>query len=147
MSGTRNIYYSLLTCAAVALGLTPAAADAATAGDIPLTQVLNTSPLWADSVSYHECIVVNITTGAVTVSGELISSNGTMVNSAGAISIPAGTAYWLSDANGSGGSTYMGFLRCRFSTNASAGAIRANETTFAVLPSGNLHIYAVSEAR
>ena len=74
MSGTRNIYYSLLTCAAVALGLTPAAADAATAGDIPLTQVLNTSPLWADSVSYHECIVVNITTGAVTVSGELISS-------------------------------------------------------------------------
>jgi hypothetical protein len=55
-----------------ALVLAPAAAHASTAGDISPTQVLNTSPLWADSASYHACNVVNISTASILISIELL---------------------------------------------------------------------------
>ena len=146
MFGKKNIYFSIPLIAIAALGLARAAGNAATAGDISVAQVLNTSPLYADSGSYHQCNVVNVTTATITVSIELISGSGTVVNAENSTSVPAGSMAAIGDDSASGSSS-PGFGRCRFSTNYGPGVIRANETIFAILPSGNIQTYAVSEAR
>lgn len=147
MLRARKNQFSLPMLAMAALGLASGAARAATAGDIATLQVLNTSPLWADSLSYHACNVVNVTTSAVNVIVELINGAGTIVaGSANAISIPAGTTFEISDASGNG-TTDVGFARCRFTVNFTPITIRANETIFHSLGGGNFQTYATSEAR
>jgi hypothetical protein len=129
---------------ATALVLVPAAAHA-TAGDIPITQVLNTSPLWADGVSYHACNVVNVTVNAVQVTLVLINASGGVIAS-NVLNIAGGTSAEIDDRSG-GGTTFVGFARCRFSLNQASETIRANMTIFHPLAAGNLQTYATSEAR
>jgi hypothetical protein len=130
-----------LLLAMTALTLAPAAGHAATAGDISVTQTLNTSPLWADAQSYWACNVVNVTTSPITVTTELISASGSVIATSGATSIPAGTSTELDQSPGTG------FARCRFALNNPADAIRANMTIFHSLGGGLFQTYATSEAR
>lgn len=147
MLGAKKTQLSFPLLVMSAIALTPAAGHAATAGDISQSQVLNTSPLWADGLSYHACNVVNITTGAVNVAIELIGAGGTVLaGSTTPVTITAGTSTEISDASGSG-TTNIGFARCRFTTNSAPGTIRANETIFHSLGGGNYQTYATSEAR
>ena len=140
----RKSQLSIPLLAMTAVVLVPAAAHAATAGDISIPQVLNTSPLWADSGSYHACNVVNVSTGSVNISIELIESGGTVLATSGStpISLAAGTSTELSVAP-----NYVGFARCRFTLNQAPGIIRANLTVFHALGSGTYQTYATSEAR
>ena len=147
MFSTRKILLLVPLSTIAALGLMPAIGNAATAGDIGVTQVLNTSPLWADSGSYHSCNVVNVTTSSIGLAIELIGSNGSVITSVASISLPAGESTEILDATASAGASYVGFARCRFTLNYASGGIRANETVFTRLSSGNYQSYAVSEAR
>jgi hypothetical protein len=120
------------------------AAHASTAGDISLTQVLNTSPLWADTASYHACLVANISTASLNISIELIGSDGTVLATSGTnkITIPAGSSAEISN-----GAAYTGFARCRFTLFDTPTAIRANLTIFHSNSNGTYQTYATSEAR
>lgn len=139
---------SIRTLAMTALVLAPAAAYAATAGDISISQVLNTSPLWADAASYHACNAVNVTTATVKVAVELIGATGNVITgSSTLVAIPAGTSTEISDFNTSTGTTNVGFARCRFTLDDAPGTIRGNMTIFHPLSGGNFQIYATSEAR
>jgi hypothetical protein len=141
MFSTRKILLLVPLSTIAALGLMPAIGNAATAGDISVSQVLNTSPLWADAQSYHACNVVNVSTSPVAISVEIIESNGGALTSSGAITLAAGTSYELAVGPG-----YVGFARCRLTLNL-PGAIRANLTVFHSLGSGTYETYATSEAR
>jgi hypothetical protein len=127
------------------LALAPVAVNASTAGDISAPQVFNTSPLWADTASYHACNIVNVTTSTLTVLIELISASGSVVATSGtaAVTVNAGTSYELNGV----GAGYQGFARCRFTTSYGAASFRANITVFNPLPSGAFQTYAISEAR
>ncbi len=140
----RKSQLSIPLLAMTAVVLLPAAAHAATAGDISIPQVLNTSPLWADTHSYHACNVVNVSTGPVNISIELIESSGSVLATSGStpISLPAGTSTEIS-----AGASYVGFARCRFTFNQAPGIIRANLTIFFPLANGSYQTYATSEAR
>src|ERR1700722_9675150 len=120
------------------------AAHASTAGDISLTQVLNTSPLWADTASYHACLVANVSTASLNISIEVIGSDGSVLATSGTskITIAAGNSVEIST-----GASYPGFARCRFTLSDSPAAIRANLTIFHPFSNGTYQIYAVSEAR
>ena len=133
--------------AMTALVLAPAAGQAATAGDISISQVLNTSPLWADGLSYHACNVVNVTTSTVKVAIELIGQTGAVLaGSSTLVAIAPGTSSEVDDASGSG-TTNVGFARCRFTLDDAPGTIRANMAIFHSLGGGNFQTYATSEAR
>lgn len=123
-----------------AIVLTPSAADAATAGDISAAQVLNTSPLWADSGSFHTCNVVNVSTASINVAVELISATGTQIL-AQTYSLTAGNSAELASTG-----TYSGFARCRFTSNYASATIRVNLAIFH-LTNATYQTYAVSEAR
>jgi hypothetical protein len=140
----RKSQLSIPLLAMTAVVLAPAAARAATAGDISIPQVLNTSPLWADSQSYQSCNVVNVSTGSVNISIELIESSGAVLATSGStpISLAAGTSIEIS-----AGASYVGFARCRFTFNQAPGIIRANLTVFHPLSGGVYQTYATSEAR
>ncbi len=124
----------------VAIALAPTTGQASTAGDISFLNVLNTSPLWADSASYHACNIVNVSTSTVSVSIELIDSGGGVINSATNVAIAAGTSYELLESSGNG------FARCRFTLQDNPAVIRANLTIFHPI-SGVYQTYATSEAR
>jgi hypothetical protein len=129
--------------AMTALVLGTATAQAATAGDSPIAQILNTSPVWADTASYHACNVVNVTTTAINVSIALINSAGVVIIQTSAPeSVAAGASFEFSNGGG-----YTGFARCRFTLNFSADSIRANITAFHTLSSSTYQTYAISEAR
>jgi hypothetical protein len=145
MLRARKNQFLVPMLAMTAFVLVPAAAHAVTAGDISITSVLNTSPLWADSQSYHACNVVNVSTSAVTVAIELISASGGVI-SASSLAVPAGTSAEVDDASGSGSST-PGFARCRFTLTNAEKTIRANMTIFHSLGAGTFQTYATSEAR
>jgi len=124
----------------ITIALAPTAGKASTAGDISYLNVLNTSPLWADSASYHACNVVNVSTSTVSVSIELIEAGGGVINSVTNAAIAAGTSYELLEASGNG------FARCRFTLQDNPAVIRANLTIFRPV-SGTFQTYATSEAR
>jgi hypothetical protein len=131
--------------AMAALVLAPAAGGAATEGDNPITQTLNTSPLWADAESFHACNVVNITVSTVNVTLGLINASGGVIAS-NTFNLAGSTSQEISDASGAG-TTFVGFARCRFTLNNDTGTIRANMTIFHPLGGGKLQTYATSEAR
>ena len=136
--------FSAALFAMTAVALAPAAAYAATAGDAPAAQTLNTSPLWEDSASYIACNVVNVTTSTINVQVELISSSGSvLLGNSTPISLVAGTSTEVANLS----NTFVGFARCRFITNNSPDGIRANATVFHFLGSGTYQTYATSEAR
>ena len=146
MLRTRKNQWSVSLSAMTSFLLAPAVAHAVTAGDVSIWQVLNTSPLWADSQSYHACNVVNVTSSTVNVAIELISSNGSVIaGSSASVAIAAGTSTEILDASGSGTSS-PGFARCRFIVSGAPGDIRANMTIFHSTGSG-FQTYATSEAR
>jgi hypothetical protein len=147
MFGKRRIDFLGPLLAIATLGLTPVAGNAATAGDISAAQVLNTSPMWADGGSYHSCNVVNVTTATIVVSIELLSVIGEVDASSSGVSLRPGQDVQLNDAGAGSASQFPGFARCRFTLNYGPGSIRANQTIFALLPSGALQTYAISEAR
>jgi hypothetical protein len=138
---TSQLSAGLFAMGAVMLGT--ATAQAATPGDSPIAQILNTSPLWADAATYHACMVVNVTGANINVAIELISASGTVIKgSSTPVLISAGTIYELAESSGTG------FARCRFTLNNSADSIRANLTIFHYLGTGsNYQTYATSEAR
>jgi hypothetical protein len=139
---TKKNHLSAQLLSIAAIVLSPAAADASTAGDISVAQVLNTSTLWGDSQSYHSCNVVNVSTATINVTVELISYAGSVLTS-GTFTLTAGNGYEL---NFSGGG-FTGFARCRFTTNYPS-VIRANLSTFHTPDSGTTYqTYALSEAR
>jgi hypothetical protein len=76
MLHSKKNQLSVRLLAIAAIMLSPAAANAATAGDISAAQVLNTSPVYADSASFHTCNVANVSTATISVAVELINSNG-----------------------------------------------------------------------
>jgi hypothetical protein len=138
--------YQLLVplLAVTAIAMAPAAARASTPGDISPAQVLNTSPLWADTKSYHACNVVNISTSSQGISLEIIGSDGTVLATSGSspITVSSGTSIEIS-----AGASYVGFARCRVTTYYGSGTIRANLTVFHANTDGTYQTYAVSEAR
>jgi hypothetical protein len=137
---TKKNLLSAWLLAIAAVVLSPAAADAATAGDISAAQVLNTSPVWGDSQSYHTCNVVNVSTATISVAVELIDQTGAVLLS-NTLSLTAGS--WGQTVSPG---TYTGFARCRFTFNYAAANIRANLTTFH-MTNGTFLTYALSEAR
>jgi hypothetical protein len=138
----RKCQLSIAVFAMTAVALVPVAAHAGTPGDISLPQVLNTSPIWADTKSYQSCNFVNVSTGALNITVELISAAGAVLATSGSISLPAGLSTEL--ALGAG---YVGFARCRFTLNQSPGVILANLTAFHANGDGTYQIFAISEAR
>jgi hypothetical protein len=130
--------------AVTATAIAPAAARASTPGDISPAQVLNTSPLWADTKSYHACNVVNVSTSSQSISLEIIESDGSVLASSGSspITVPSGSSTEIS-----AGAAYVGFARCRVTTYYGPGTIRANLTVFHPNADGTYQTYAVSEAR
>jgi hypothetical protein len=130
--------------AVMAVAIAPAAARASTPGDISGAQVLNTSPLWADTKSYHACNVVNVSSTSESISLEIIESDGAVLASSGSttITLPAGSSTEIS-----AGVSYVGFARCRVTTYNGPGTIRANLTVFHSNTDGTYQTYAVSEAR
>jgi hypothetical protein len=120
------------------------AAQAATSGDISHTQVMNSSPLWADTKSYHACTVANVTTSAESVSIEIIESDGAVLATSGStdITVAAGGSVEIA-----AGATYTGFARCRVTTYEGANTLRANLTVFHSNGDGTYVTYAVSEVR
>ena len=143
MFAKKKTQLSAHLLAIAAIVLSPAAANAATAGDISPVQVLNTSPVYGDGQSFHTCNVVNVSTATISVVVELINSNGGVLISK-TLSVSAGNSLELTN-NGVG---YVGFARCRFTLNYSATTIRANVATFHSPDSGTTYqTYALSEAR
>jgi hypothetical protein len=130
--------------AVIAVAMTPPAARASTPGDISPSQVLNSSPLWADTKSYHACNVVNVTTSSEAISMEIIGSDGTVLATSGstAITVSSGTSVEISN-----GASYTGFARCRVTLYYGSNTIRANLTVFHPNTDGTYQTYAVSEAR
>jgi hypothetical protein len=141
----RKSQLSIPLLAMTAVVLAPVAAHAATAGDISIYKVLNTSPLWADAQSYHSCNVVNVSTSGVGIYIEIIESSGTVLVTTGttAITLAAGTSYEISSPAGA----YTGFARCRFTLLNAPETLRANMTVFHALTGGVYQTYATSEAR
>jgi hypothetical protein len=138
-----QLLLSLLATAALLLA--PSLVPASTAGDVSVLQVLNTSPLWADSSSYHACTVANVSTATVEVYVELINNAGVAIGTSGttATAIAAGSIYELQPSV-----AYSGFARCRITTNAPQAVIRANLAVFYQLPStSSFQTFAISEAR
>jgi hypothetical protein len=143
MFAKKKTQLSAHLLAIAAIVLSPAAANAATAGDISPVQVLNTSPVYGDGQSFHTCNVVNVSTATISVVVELINSNGGVLTSE-TLGIGPGTSRELSFSGGG----YTGFARCRFTLNYSATTIRANVATFHSPDGGTtFQTYAFSEAR
>src|ERR1700735_4896434 len=126
MIGKRLLTVPLLAITALVLAPT---LGHAVSGDAALTNILNTSPLWADSHGYHACNVVNVTTSAVSVTIELIDNGGNVL-AEGNWTLAAGTSQELPESTGNG------FARCRFTLRESAAAIRANMAVFLNTSSG-----------
>lgn len=139
----RKLQLAMPVIAMTALALAPVASRAVTAGDIAAVQVLNTSPLWADSASYHACNVVNVTTSPVNVWVELIDSGGAVLATSGTtpVALAAGTSMEIDNAS------FVGFARCRVMLNEAPSTIRANLTIFHLISVGVYSTYATSEAR
>jgi hypothetical protein len=141
-SNTGQLLARLL--AITAIMLSPAAANAATSGDISAAQVINTSPVLADSASYHACNVANVSTATISVAVELISNGGAVLRTA-TVTLPAGDAIEI--ANNGQSPTYVGLARCRFTTNYAPTTIRANIVSVFQTASGATQTFALSEAR
>jgi hypothetical protein len=143
MLAIKKNQLSIPLLAMIAVVLAPGAAHASTAGDTPATRALNTSPLWADSDSYHACNVVNVSLTPVNMFVDIISASGTVLATSGttAVSLPAGTSLEVS----TGG--YTGFARCRIRLASASETIRANMTVFHYIAGVGYQTYATSEAR
>lgn len=102
----------------------------ALAGNISNMQVLNTSPLWADSgQSYHACNVVNVLDFPVPIMINLINSSGGVLATSGASPTNLAVGSSLEIANFA--ANYTGFARCSFALgNASRNPVRANLSVF-----------------
>jgi subtilase family serine protease len=102
----------------------------ALAGNVSKMQVLNTSPLWADSgQSYHACNVVNVSESPVAIIINLINSSGGVFATSGASPIALAVGSSLEIANFA--VNYSGFARCSFAIgNASGNPVRANLSVF-----------------
>lgn len=129
--------------AMAALALAPAVGRAATA------TVLNSSPLWADSQSYHVCTVVNVSASTVDVTIELVGANGKVIATTPTafVALTAGEITEVENTH-----PYSGLARCQFTFTAATAVtvsppIRANLTVFHTISAGVLQTYAVSEAR
>jgi len=129
--------------AMAALALAPAVGRAATA------TVLNSSPLWADSQSYHACTVVNVSASTVNVTIELVGANGKVIATTPTafVALTAGAITEVENAN-----PYIGLARCRFTVFANPAvavppSVRANLTVFHSISAEVFQTYAVSEAR
>lgn len=143
MRYSRNNQLSARLLAIAAIVLTPAAADAATAGDISAAQVLNTSALYADAASAIACTVTNVSTATINVTITGVSASGSALFS-NSFTIPAGQIQVLQTAQGAVG----GFARCRFTLNYGADNVRANITLLHTPDGGStFQTYAISEAR
>jgi hypothetical protein len=140
----NQLLIPLLAVTSIAIAIAPAAARASTPGDISPAQVLNTSPLWADTKSYHACNVVNVSTSSQSISLEIIESDGAVLATSGSTPI---TVLSGSSTEISAGASYVGFARCRVTTYNGTGTIRANLTVFHANTDGTYQTYAVSEAR
>ena len=102
----------------------------ALAGDIAKMQVLNTSPLWADSgQSYHACDVVNVSASPVPIIINLINSSGGVLVTSGASPVNLAVGNSLEIANF--GANYSGFAHCSFAIgNGSGNPVRADLSVF-----------------
>ena len=102
----------------------------ALAGEVSITEVLNTSPLWADSgQTYHACDVVNVSASPVSIMVNLVNSSGAVLVTSGASPINLAVGNSLEIANFA--KTYSGFAHCRFEIgNASGNPVRADLTIF-----------------
>lgn len=102
----------------------------ALAGNVSKMQVLNTSPLWADSgQGYHACNIVNVSDSPVAIMINLINSSGGVLVTSGASPINLAAGSSLEIANFA--ATYSGFARCSFAVgNASENPVRANLSIF-----------------
>ena len=102
----------------------------ALAGNVSKMQVLNTSPLWADSgQSYHACNVVNVSESPVAIIINLINSSGGVLATSGASPTVLAVGSSLEIANFA--ANYSGFARCSFAIgNASVNPVRANLSLF-----------------
>ena len=100
------------------------------AGNVSKMQVLNTSPLWADSgQSYHACNIVNVSASPVAIMINLINSSGGVLATSGSSPISFAVGSSLEIANF--GASYSGFARCSFAiSNASESPARANLFVF-----------------
>jgi hypothetical protein len=142
MFHTKKNQLSAWLLAIAAVALSPAAANAATAGDISAAQVINTSALFFDSGSYPACTVVNVSTAEISVVIELIDLGGNVLLSL-TQSLPGGSGNTLQSASLPNGA----YARCRFTTNYASTTIRANLMIFHPLSGGTYQMYAISEAR
>jgi len=132
--------------AMAALALAPAAGRAATA---TVAEVLNSSPLWADSQSHHACTVVNVSAFTVDVTIELLGADGKVIATTPTafVALTAGAITEVENAN-----PYIGLARCRFTVFANPAvavppSVRANLTVFHSISAEVFQTYAVSEAR
>lgn len=102
----------------------------ALAGNVSKMQVLNTSPLWADSgQGYHACNIVNVSDSPVAIMINLINSSGGVLVTSGASPINLAAGSSLEIANFA--ATCSGFARCSFAVgNASENPVRANLSIF-----------------
>ena len=124
MNTSTKMHFSLAVLAAAAFIAAPNAARAV-AGDVGLSKVLNTSPVWADTGNYHACNVVNVTTSNnVNVKIDLIDGAGNVLQNASQ-PIPAGTSVEVAN----GAANYTGFARCRVTVN-NPDWIRANISVY-----------------
>jgi hypothetical protein len=133
---TRILAPLLATAVLVAA---PTVTPASTAGDVPLLQVLNTAALFANTGAYHACSVVNVSTGNVNLTIELIGPSGAVISTTGTITIAGGQIEALSDSVGDG------YARCRIST-ATPTLVRGSLEVF-YATSTVIQTFATSEAR
>jgi hypothetical protein len=140
MLQSKKNQLSVRLLAIAAIMLSPAAANAATAGDISAAQVLNTSALYIDSGTIVICSAANVSTASISVTITGISDSGSALFS-NSFTIPGGQS---ASVQASPGSVYA---RCRFTLNYGPETIRANMMLLHE-PDGNTYqTYAVSEAR
>ena len=142
----KKCLVSIPLLAMTAAVLAPVAAHAVTVGDVSVLTVINSSPLWADTQSYHACNVVNVSTSPVGILVQLIDQNGAVLGTSGtsAFLLAAGTSYELISG---AANTYVGFARCRVTHYQGPDTIRANLTVFHSLGGAVYQTYATSEAR
>jgi len=102
----------------------------ALAGEASTTEVLNTSPLWADSgQTYHACNVANVSASPVSIIISLVNSTGGVLVTSGASPINLAVGNSLEIANYA--ENYSGFAHCRFEiSNGSGNPVRADLTIF-----------------
>jgi hypothetical protein len=139
-SKKNQLSAGLLAIASVVLS--PAAANAATAGDISAAQVLNTSALYADGGSAIACTATNVSTASINVTIAGISASGSVLF-VDSYTIGGGQIVGLQTGQGA----LTGYVRCRFILNYGPGTIRANMMILHANSDGTLQTYAVSEAR